>query len=292
MTFRSGYIGIIGQPNVGKSTLLNRIVGEEVAIVTPKPQTTRHRISGIYNRQNAQFVFLDTPGYHRPRVALDQYMTQVVQQAILESDTCLLLVDPRTDDPRLDDQLYREISQKNPPIVVINKADTLDKGQWDFTAEDYRRRWQLKELFFASAKEGDGVSDLLDEIESRLPEGEPLFSTDLYTEMPLRFLAEEAVREQATLLLFQEIPYGVTVQVERFEEKPEIVVIEAKVIVEREAHKGMVVGKGGLMIKKIGTRAREKIEFLMERKVFLQLNVEVHPGWTRDPNALRDLGYA
>ncbi len=292
MTNRCGYIGIIGQPNVGKSTLLNRIVGEELAIVTPKPQTTRHRISGIYNREKTQYVFLDTPGYHRSNIALGQYMGHVVDQVIEESDVCLLLVEPRTDNPELDEQLWDRLRHKTQsPIVVINKADTMDKEIWEGIAKDYQKKWNLKELFFISAKEGDGVGELLDALENRLPEGPSLFPQDLYTEMPLRFLSEEAVREQAMMLLFQEIPYGITAVIESFVEKPAITVITANIIVDRENHKSMVIGQGGQMIKKIGTRAREKIEMLTGRKVFLELYVQVKENWTKDSNGLKNLGY-
>ena len=292
MVFKSGYIAILGQPNVGKSTLLNRIIGEPVAIVTPKPQTTRNRIVGILNRPEAQIIFVDTPGYHSiPRI-LHQFMLGEIEKTIDESDLFCFLVDPNSDSPELDDELMERLRGKN-PLVVINKADTLTQEIKRKMAEEMRQRWDLKELFFVSALSGDGIEELIQIFTDRLKEGPAFYSQDIYTELPLRFLAAEAVREQAMLLLHQEIPYGLAVEIESFEEKPQITVIRANIVVEKSSHKSMVIGKGGQMIKKLGTRAREKIEFLMsDHRVFLELFVKVDPDWSRSPEKLREYGYA
>lgn len=291
MAFKAGYIAILGQPNVGKSTLLNRIIGQPVAIVTAKPQTTRNRITGILNRPNAQMIFVDTPGYHSIPKLLHQFMLQQIEQTIHESDIFCFLVDPNTRDPDLDDELLAKL-QTTKRMVVVNKADTFDRKQRERFALDFRERWGLKELVFLSALKGDGVEELIQEFEKRLPEGQPFFGDDIYTELPLRFLAAEAIREQALELLFQEVPYGVAVEILTFEEKPQITVIQANLIVDRPSHKSMVIGQGGQMIKKIGTRAREKIEFLMQgQKVFLELQVKADSHWTQSAEKLKRYGY-
>lgn len=292
MTFKSGYIAILGQPNVGKSTLLNRIIGEPVAIVTPKPQTTRNRIIGILNRPNMQAIFVDTPGYHSIPRPMHNFMLQEIEKTIDESDLFCFLVDSESETPELDDELMDRLKGKK-PMVIVNKADLLTASQKSELALELKERWHLKELFFISALTGDGVEELVREFEARLKEGPAFFEGDIYTELPLRFLAAEAIREQAMLLLHQEVPYGLAVEVVSFEEKPQITVIKANLVVDRESHKSMVIGKGGQTIKKLGTRSREKIEFLMDdQKVFLDLFVKVDPGWTTSLEKLRQYGYA
>lgn len=290
--FKSGTIAILGQPNVGKSTLLNRIIGEPVAIVTAKPQTTRNRIVGILNRPHSQMVFVDTPGYHSVPRALNQFMLREIDQTIQTSDVFCFLIDAESDSPELDDQLLDRLGSHR-PVVVVNKADLLNQEQKETFAQELRERWDLKELYFISAMHGDGVVELVEDFERRLAEGPACFPDDIYTELPLRFLSAEAIREQSMELLHQEIPYGLAIEIVSFEEKPQITVIKANIIVERPSHKSMVIGKGGQMIKKIGTRAREKIEFLLEgQKVFLELFVKVDPDWTYSPEKLREYGYA
>lgn len=292
MTFKSGYIAILGQPNVGKSTLLNKMIGEPVAIVTPKPQTTRNRIVGILNRPEVQMIFIDTPGYHSIPRPLNQFMLNEIEKTIQEADQFCFLLEAKSEYPELDDELMQRLENQN-PMVVVNKADLLSREEKAAMAEELRDRWDLKELFFISAKTGDGVEELVQALMSRLKEGPKYFEDDIYTELPIRFLAAEAIREQALLLLHQELPYGLAVEVTRFEEKPQITVIQANVVVERTSHKSMVIGKEGQMIKKIGVRAREKIEFLMGgEKVFLELLVKVDPDWSRSPEKLRQYGYA
>lgn len=291
MLFHSGYVAILGQPNVGKSTLLNRIIGEPVAIVSSKPQTTRQRIIGILHRPEAQIIFIDTPGYHSIPKLLNQFMLNEIEKTIENCDLFCFLIDPDPEFPEMDAELMDRVKEKT-PLVVVNKADTITVPQRDAMAEELQKRWGLKELFFVSAKLGEGVEELVQTFCNRLPLGPAYFPQDIYTEMPLRFLAGEAIREQATMLLHQEVPYGLAVEILTFDEKPQITVIQADIIVERTSHKSMVIGKGGQMIKKIGTRARERIEFMVEgRKVFLDLRVRVEVDWTRSAEKLRQFGY-
>src|SRR3989338_4684937 len=291
-TFKSGYIALLGQPNVGKSTLLNKIIGETVAIVSPKPQTTRNRVVGILNRKTSQLVFVDTPGYHSIPKALNQYMLGVIERTIQDSDLFCWLMDAEPFDSDLDFQLWERLKGKE-SIAIVNKADLLSPDERNVLANQLRNRFDLKELFFISALNGDGIEELVTELEERMPEGEALFPDDIYTDLPIRFLVAEAIREQTLMLLRQEIPYGIAVEILSFDEKPEITVIKANIIVEKNGHKGIVVGKKGAMIKKIGTRAREKIEFLLQdQKVFLELFVRVEPDWTRNPSKMAELGYS
>ena len=291
-TFKSGYIALLGQPNVGKSTLLNKIIGETVAIVSPKPQTTRNRVVGILNRKTSQLVFVDTPGYHSIPKALNQYMLGVIERTIQDSDLFCWLMDAEPFDSDLDFQLWERLKGKE-SIAIVNKADLLSPDERNVLANQLRNRFDLKELFFISALNGDGIEELVTELEERMPEGKALFPDDIYTDLPIRFLVAEAIREQTLMLLRQEIPYGIAVEILSFDEKPEITVIKANIIVEKNGHKGIVVGKKGAMIKKIGTRAREKIEFLLQdQKVFLELFVRVEPDWTRNPSKMAELGYS
>lgn len=287
---KSGYVAILGQPNVGKSTLLNRIVGEPVAIVSPRPQTTRQRIVGVLHRTEGEIVIVDTPGYHSIPRPMHHFMLNEIEKTIQDCNLFCFLLDPKTDEPDLDDQLMDRL-KGHQPIVVVNKADLLSVAEREKLANQLQKRWGLKELYFISAIHGDGIEELIRYFFSQLPEGAPHFEEDVFTQMPMRFLAGEAVREQAFLLLHQELPYGLTAHVLTFEEKPQITVITAQIIVERETHKGMVIGKGGAMIKKIGTRAREKIEYLMGGKVFLELEVKVDADWTMREEKLREYGY-
>lgn len=292
MIFHSGYIAILGQPNVGKSTLLNKVVGEPVAIVTPKAQTTRNRIIGILNRPDAQMIFVDTPGYHSVPKLLNHFMLNEIEQTLAQCDLFCFLVDPESESPERDNELMARLKEHN-PLVIVNKADKMPRERIETLAGELRERWDLKELFFISARTGDGCEELISALIERMPIGPAFFPEEQYTELPMRFLASEAIREQAMLLLHQEIPYGIAVEIISFEEKPTVTVIQADIIVERPSHKGIVIGKKGDMIKKIGTRAREKISFLMgDQKVFLELQVRIEEDWTKSAEKLRQFGYA
>ena len=237
-------------------------------------------------------MFCDTPGYHSVPKAINQYMMGVIENTIQDCDLFCLLIDADAEDLRRDQELWERLHGKD-SLVIVNKTDLLTPQMREQKAMELRDLLGLKELFFISAKTGDGVEELVRELETRLHEGEPFFPSDIYTELPVRFMVAEAIREQAMLLLHQEIPYGIAVEVTDFEEKPQITVIKANIIVERMAHKSMVIGSGGQMIKKIGTRAREKAEFLMgDQKVFLELTVKVEEDWTRDAARMAQLGYS
>lgn len=283
MIFRCGYIAIIGRPNVGKSTLLNRLVGEHVAIVTPKPQTTRQRILGIVSRPSAQMIFLDTPGFHQSSKAINRAMLQHVDQAISDADVVCFLFEPELGS--VDLELWERMKGRV-CIPIINKMDTVAASDVIDLLCRFEKEVGRKPLTL-SAKHGTGVEDLLKQLEALLPEGPALYPADIYTDQHVRFLAAELVREQAMLLLKQELPYALAVEIETFKETEKLVRIEAAIIVEKESQKGIVIGAGAQMIKQIGQRARVKIEELVGTKVFLGLKVRVERDWTSDPAVLK-----
>jgi len=288
---KSGYVAIIGRPNVGKSTLLNAVLGEQLAIVTPKPQTTRHRITGILNIKDAQIVFLDTPGYHESTKPLNQIMNEVVDKVIKDADVVCLMIEAYQDDVEIEKGLFDRIGE-NQCIVVVNKADKIDRKKYDQIADRFKSDWGAKELVIMSALKNMGVATLIDALRERLPEGEALFPDDIYTTHPVRFIAAELIREQVFLQMHQEIPYSVAVEIEEFKDATEenpITRIRAAIIVEKESQKGMVIGKGGARIKEIGRNARLKIEELVGGKVYLELFVKVEENWTKDSNKIREL---
>ncbi len=294
MGFKAGYVAIIGRPNVGKSTLLNAILGERLAIVTPKPQTTRHRIVGILNEPDVQVVFLDTPGYHRSDKPLNQAMNEIVDMVIHDADVVCLMLDASSSDLRIERGLFDRIGRDR-CILVANKSDLVDRKKFDEIAHRFRDDWNANEMVFLSALRNEGVRTLIDAITARMPEGEAFFPDDIYTSHPVRFIAAELIREQLFLQMHQEIPYSTAVEIEEFKDATEndpITRIKASIVVEKESQKAMVIGKGGTRIREIGTRARKAIEELVGGKVFLDLNVRVEKDWTKDPDAIRRLGYS
>lgn len=293
MTFKSGYVALIGQPNVGKSTLLNAILGERLAIVTPKPQTTRHRITGIYNEKDCQIIFLDTPGYHESPKPLNQAMLEVVDDVMHDADVVCLMVEPDSDDPKLDRELFDRIGAGR-CIVLINKADTVHEDRFKELAQQLHDAWGAREVLVISALKNIGVVSLIEAIKGRLPEGPAYYPQDEFTDLNLRFLAGEIIREQVFDQMHQEIPYSAAVQVEEFREPREgerVTRIAASIVLEKDSQKGMVIGKKGSRIKDIGRKARERIEDLVGGKVYLELNVRVEKNWTKDDRLLRELGY-
>jgi GTP-binding protein Era len=291
MVFRSGYVAIVGQPNVGKSTLLNSLIGEPLAVVTSKPQTTRHRITGILNTKESQIIFLDTPGFHQSQKPLNQVMMKVIDQAIDDADVICLMIEPDSPDPDLDRALW-ERARGARTLVLVNKSDTVDKKRYDSIASAVHEDWGAREIIVLSALTGDGVSTLIDAITERLPEGPAYYPQDQYTDHNLRFLAAEAIREQLFLQMHQEIPYSVAVRIEEFKEpkeEGELARIRAAIVVDKESQKGMVIGKDGARIKEIGIRARAKIEELVGSKVYLELFVKVEENWTKDEAKIREL---
>ena len=295
MTSRCGYIALLGRPNVGKSTLLNALVGEHLAIVTHKAQTTRHRITGIVNRENDQAIFVDTPGLHRRRDhALNRRLNRIASDTRLGVDVTVMLVDATrmTDEDRMVLELMGQ--QETPRILAFNKVDQLDDRAvlLERTAE-LTKEVNFDAVVYLSALRGEGLDDLLDEVFPLLPEAEPVFDTDQFTDRPERFLAAEMIREQLMLQLHQEIPYGLTVQIEKFERSGGgRIEIHALILVASDRHKGMVIGRGGEVLKRVGTRARKRIAELLDERVHLELHVKTRAGWMDDEGALDELGYS
>ncbi len=289
MTFHSGYVALVGRPNAGKSTLLNALLGERVAIVTPKAQTTRHRITGIHTDESAQIVFLDTPGFHESSKPLNRLMNEIVDAVIDDADIVCLLVEADRDDREVERELFARIGPEK-GIVIVNKADLVPRERFEAIAQAIHDEWGAREVVVLSALKDEGVTTLLGLLAERLPEGPAFFPEEYYTDHPTRFLAAELIREELFLQMQQEIPYSTAVEIESFQEPEEeggLTRIAATIIVEKESQKAMVIGKGGKRIKSIGTRARAKIEELVGGQVFLELFVKVVKDWTKDDAAVR-----
>lgn len=286
-------IAIVGRPNVGKSTLLNQLLGEKIAIVTPKPQTTRNRIRGIKTMANAQIVFLDTPGIHRAHSVMNRRMVETALKTLDEVDCVLWLVDASTGIGRDDEDIARTLSRsETATLIVLNKVDSVAKGKLLPLMERLAGLLPGREIVPVSALKGEGVALLLDLIIKQLPEGPRYYPEEELTDQTERFLAAEIIREKVFLLTREEIPYGTAVTVEEFSEKEgrNLIVIKATIHADRDSHKPILIGKKGSMLKEIGKRAREELELLLGCRIFLELFVKVHRGWTEDPNALAELG--
>jgi len=293
LPFRSGTIAIVGRPNVGKSTLLNQILGEKVAIVSPKPQTTRNRVTGIRTSESSQMVFLDTPGIHQARSLLNRRMVDVALATLHEVDCVLWLLAAQERIGPEDERIAETLAAvANPVLVLLNKIDLVSKGKLLPLIQRCSEMLPGKEIVPISALKGDNLPLVLELIEKGLPEGPKLFPEGEYTDQSERFLASEIIREKIFLLTREEIPYGVAVTIDEFTEKEEknLIVIKATVHTDRDSHKGILIGKRGAMLKEIGTKAREELEALLGCKIFLELFIRVDEGWTRDPNALREMG--
>lgn len=293
-TFQSGFIVLIGRPNAGKSTLLNRLLGRKLAIVSNKPQTTRNRILGIKNLPGAQIIFLDTPGIHRPRSRLNQALVKTALAALKEVDgVCLLIEADRPDHPENELVLESLRGTARPVFLLINKIDLVPKGDLLPIMERFSRRRSFARIIPISALRGEGADVLLDELRQILPEGPRLFPEEMITDLPERFLAGELIREKVFRLTREEIPYATAVEVEEFKEREEknLIALKAVIRVERESQKGVLIGKKGQMLKEIGRLAREDLEALLGAKVFLELWVKVEKNWREDPRALRRMGF-
>ena len=294
MIKKSGMITICGRPNVGKSTLTNAFVGEKVAIVTSKPQTTRNRICGIKNRGESQFVFLDTPGLHRARTRLGDYMVNVVKESVADVDAVLLLVEPIPSVGEPEQQLIGRIKTLGcPAVLAINKADTVpQKDKLLEVIQVYSQEHDFDAVVPISAKTGQGVEELLGVLEGFLPEGPQLFPDGMTSDQPERQMMAEIMREKLLLLLDKEIPHGTAVEITRFSERDdEIVDVEATIYCEKNSHKGIIIGKGGGMLKKASTLARQDMETFMGTKVFLKTWVKVKENWRDNPAAIQNFGY-
>ena len=283
---KSGFVTILGRPNAGKSTLLNALVGEKLAIVTHKPQTTRNRIQGILNlpakkgRPKAQVILLDTPGVHRPENRLDKKMMQEVRNA-LEGCNLVLLIADVTQKFGVGEPLVIDLARRanTPVILLLNKVDLVDKPRLLPLIEHWSKLHDFREIIPISARNKTGLDDLLDVMVRALPEGQPYFPADRLTDQPVRFMVAEIVREQVLISTHQEIPYATTVLIDRFEEGERLDSIAATIYCERDGQKAILIGKGGSMLKKIGTEARHQIERMLGKKVFLELFIKVRAGW-------------
>lgn len=291
--FRSGYVAIVGRPNVGKSTLLNQVLGEKVAIVSPRPQTTRNRITGIKTTAHAQIVFLDTPGIHQARSLMNRRMVDTALQTLHEVDAVLWLLEARTrvgaDDERIAETLR---GVKSPVLVLLNKIDLVSKGKLLPLMQRCAELLPGREIVPISALKGDNLPLLLELVEKALPPGSRLFPEGDFTDQSERFIAAEFIREKVFLLTREEIPYGVGVSIDEFTEKQEknLIVIQATIHTERASHKPILIGKRGTMLKEIGRRAREDLESLLGCRIFLELFIRVDEDWTQNPYALTEMG--
>lgn len=291
---KSGIITICGRPNVGKSTLTNALVGEKVAIVTNKPQTTRNRICGVRTRGESQFVFVDTPGLHKARTRLGDYMVNVAKESVADVDAVMLLVEPIPNVGAPEEQLIARIKTlRCPAVLVINKVDTLDKKEKLLEViQTYEQAHQFQAVVPISAKTGEGVDELLDVLEGYLPQGPQLFPEDMTSDQPERQMMAEILREKLLLCLDKEIPHGTAVEITRFAERDdEVVEVEATIYCEKNSHKGIIIGKGGSMLKKVSTLARQDMERFMGTKVYLQTWVKVKENWRDNPAAIQNFGY-
>ena len=293
MITKTAMITICGRPNVGKSTLTNALVGEKIAIVSNKPQTTRNRISAVLNRGETQFVLMDTPGFHKPRTKLGDYMVKVVRESVADVDGVVLVVEPIASLGPQEQVLIERIQQSGAPAVLcINKIDTVEKQDLLSVIAAYSAVHEFDAIIPISAKNGEGLEELLDELEKFAEPGPQLFPDDMISDMPEKQICAELVREKLLLCLDKEIPHGTAVAVTRFEEREdEVIEMDVTIYCEKDSHKGIIIGKHGAMLKKIGTLAREDIEAFMGTKVFLQTWVKVKENW-RDSNALlRNFGF-
>ena len=291
--FKSGYVSIIGEPNVGKSTLLNAVIGEKLAIVTPKPQTTRNRITGILTADSHQIIFLDTPGVITPKYRLHDQMVKTAYTAITDADIVLYMIDVSRLNSGIEEKILDQLKKAAQQVIlVINKIDLISNPALLPIIASYQEKFPFLEIIPISATTGDGVLQLRETIVKHIPEGPPYFPPDQLSDLPKRFFISETIREKIFLRTNQEIPYASSVVVEEFKERPNgKIYISAMLYVERQSQKGILVGKGGQTIKKIGQLARTEIEQFLEKTVFLDLRVSVKADWRRDERKLKDMGY-
>ena len=291
--FKSGYVSIIGEPNVGKSTLLNALMGEKLAIVTPKPQTTRNRITGILTTDSHQIIFLDTPGVLTPKYRLQEQMVKAAYAAITDADLVLYMIDVSRLNSGIEEKILVELKKAAQQVIlVINKIDLIPNPSLLPIIASYQEKFPFLELIPISATTGNGVSELHESILKHLPEGPPYFPPDQLSDLPERFFVSETIREKIFLRTSQEIPYASSVMVEEFKERPNgKIYISAMLYVERQSQKGILVGKGGKTIKRIGQLARAEIEQFLDTTVFLDLRVSVKADWRRDERKLKEMEY-
>jgi GTPase len=298
MAFKSGFVCILGRPNAGKSTLLNALAGQKLAIVSPKPQTTRNRVQGILNlparkgQPAAQVILIDTPGVHKAETSLGRMMMREVSEALAGCDLIFLIVDA-TQSFGMGDQYVLEMAKKaeTPVFLLLNKIDLIDKRKLLPLIDSYHQMHAFAEIVPIAALKKDGIGDLLKAAANALPDGPRYFPSDQVTDLPLRFMVSEAIREQVLMATKEEVPHATSVLIEQFEEGERITRIAATIYCEREGQKAILVGKGGQMLKRIGTQARKEIEHLVGRHVFLELFVKVQPNWRQSQRFVEDLDW-
>lgn len=287
---KAGFVSIFGRPNAGKSALLNKLMGEKLAIVSPKVQTTRHRIKGIITEKDCQIIFSDTPGIIEPKYKLHEKMMQAVKSAVADADLALLQIDVHEDLAEAD-EIFASLDLKVPAILVMNKIDKADAARKEEVTRFFSDKKYASEIMQVSALTGEGIAALLQAIKHYLPEGEAFFNGDELSDLPTRFFVAEMIREKIFLLYQDEIPYHTTVIVNEFKQKSTLIKIRAEIIVQRETQKGILLGEGGKMIRQLGTDARKDIEAFLEQKVFLELFVKVRPKWRDNELMLKEYGY-
>ena len=291
-SFKSGFVTLIGRPNVGKSTLMNHLIGQKIAITSDKPQTTRNRIQTVLTLEEGQIVFLDTPGIHKAKNKLGDYMVNVAEHTLNEVDVILWLVEPSTFIGAGERHIIEQLRKtKTPVILVINKTDTVKKEEVLTFIDAYRKELDFQEIVPVSALKGDNTDTLVKCILKYLPYGPAFYDEDTVTDQPMRQIVAELIREKALRLLSEEIPHGIAVSIESMKRRKDIYDIEATIICERDSHKGIIIGKGGQMLKKIGSAARPEIEDMLESRVNLQLWVKVKKDWRDSDFLLKNFGY-
>lgn len=292
-SYKAGFVSIIGRPNVGKSTLMNYIIGQKIAITSNKPQTTRNRIRTVYTCDKGQIVFVDTPGIHKSKNKLGDYMVSVARKSIVDVDAVILIVEPTTYIGAGELSIIEELKKAKDVAVflVINKMDTIKKDEVLSVIDTYSKQMEFAEIIPVSAKTGKGVQELIDCLLDYLPEGDAFFDEDTITDQPERQIVAELIREKALWCLEDEIPHGIAVTIESMNFDKKLCSIDATIVCERESHKGIIIGKGGSMLKKIGSLARPDIEDMLEMKVFLQLWVKVRKDWRDSDLLMKNYGY-
>jgi GTP-binding protein Era len=293
--YKSGFVSIIGRPNVGKSTFINRVIGQKIAIMSDKPQTTRNKIQGVYTTKQSQTVFIDTPGIHKPKHQLGDFMLKVAQNTLKEVDIILFMINAEEGYGRGDEFIIERLKETTTPVfLIINKIDQIHPDQILPLIDQYKELYPFKEIVPISALEGNNVDRLLNEIEKLLPEGPQYYPEDQVTDHPERFIITELIREKVLHLTREEIPHSIAVVMDTLErrENNKAIYVGATIIVERDSQKGIVIGKQGSMLKEVGKRARVDIEALLGSKVFLELWVKVQKDWRNKASQLRDYGFS
>lgn len=290
--FKSGFVSIIGMPNVGKSTLLNMIAGQKIAIISDKPQTTRNKILAIHTTEDEQIIFTDTPGIHKPHNKLGEVMVKSANESMSDVDVILFCVDATKEIQKTERAIAESISGKKIPcILVINKIDMIKKESLLPLIADYSNLLEFDSIVPISAKEGDGLEILLNNIRQYIPEGPQFYYDDMVTDQPEKQIATEIIREKLLWLLDKEIPHGIAIEIERMKENKNVTAISASIYCEKGSHKGIIIGKNGEMLKKIGSMARADIEKMLDRKVYLELWVKVKPDWRNSNAMIKNFGF-